>query len=134
MNQKSTNNGLAILRIVTGLLVMYHGLEIFNSETMNSYLQWEKIKVLPFPVVMTYLGKGIELIGGIGLAIGLFTRISALLITLDMLFICFYIGSGKFYYEDQHPFLFANLAMVYFFAGPIRYAFDKIIFKNKSNE
>ena len=122
--QSWQRNGLAVIRIITGLLIIYHGVEIFQSDIMNMYLGWEVIKALPYPVLMTYFGKGIELVTGIFITLGLFTRIAALLLTLNMLFICFYVGSGKFYYEDQHPFIFAMLAMVFFFTGSVKFGLD----------
>jgi putative oxidoreductase len=127
-------NGIAGIRIITGLLLAYHGLELFDAKIMETYLGWDKIKVLPFPEFLTYVGKAIELAGGLLLAIGLFTRIASLLIIFDMLFICFYIGNGKFYYEDQHSFLFALLAIVFFFAGSVKFGLDNHFFKGKDDE
>lgn len=123
-----TTTGLAVLRIVTGLLMAYHGLEVFNESKMQEYTTWEVVKKLPSPLLQVYIGKGLELVTGILLAAGLFTRIAALLMALNMLFICFYIGSGKFYYEDQHPFIFALLALVFFFTGPVAFSFDNLLF------
>jgi putative oxidoreductase len=114
----SPATGLAVLRIITGLLMAYHGLEIFNRQVMEGYTTWEAIRKLPAPVFMVYTGKAIELVTGILLTLGLYTRIATLLMAANMLFVCFYIGKGRFYYEDQHPFLFAMLALVFFFAGP----------------
>lgn len=122
MNWKE--NGLFVLRVITGLMMFYHGLEVFKPDTMNSYQEWEVIKNLPFPVLLTYSGKVIELVTGIFIALGLFTRISAVIMAGNMLFICFYIGNGKFWYEDQHAFLFAVLAMVFFFTGSVKYGLD----------
>lgn len=131
---KSTwnENGLAFIRVLTGLLMIYHGIEIFNPEIINMYLGWEAIKALPFPVVLTYTGKSIELITGICFVLGLFTRTAALLMAFNMSFICFYVGSGKFYYDDQHPFLFVLLALVFFFTGAVKFGLDKKFFKDQS--
>lgn len=118
-------NGLAVIRILTGLLMMYHGWEIFKPETLAEYQKWDVVKSLPAPVFMVYLGKGIELVTGFCFVIGFFTRISALLMAANMLFICFKIGNGKFYYEDQLPFLFAVLAFVFFFTGAVKWGIDK---------
>lgn len=125
------DNGLFVIRVLTGLMIFYHGLEVFKPDTMNSYQEWEVIKNLPFPVLLTYTGKIIELLTGICIALGLFTRIATLLMAGNMLFICFYIGSGKFWYEDQHAFLFAVLAMVFFFCGSVKYGLDDYFFKSK---
>jgi len=125
------NNGLAVLRIITGLLMAYHGLEIFDREKMLPYLEWDSIKSLPAPETALYIGKGIELITGLCFVLGLFTRIAALFIAIDMLFICFKIGGGKFYYQDQHPFLFAMIALIFFFTGPVKWSLDTRLFNNR---
>jgi putative oxidoreductase len=123
--------GLASIRIIVGLLMAYHGIEIFDRTTMQPYLEWEVIKALPAPGLMVYMGKGIELVTGISFILGLFTRVAALLMTADMLFICFYVGSGRFYYQDQHPFLFALVAFVFFFTGPVKWSLDERFFGEK---
>ncbi len=46
-----------------------------------------------------------------------------------MLFFCFFIGNGRFYYEEQHPFLFAVLVIIFIFTGPIKWALDFRFFK-----
>ncbi len=125
------DNGLFVIRVLTGLMMFYHGLEVFKPDTMNSYQEWEVIKKLPFPVLLTYLGKVAELVTGIFIALGLYTRIAALIMAGNMLFICFYVGKGRFWYEDQHAFLFAVLAMVFFFAGSVKYGFDDYLSKSE---
>ena len=126
------NNGLAILRIVTGLLMAYHGQEIFDSNKMAEYAKWDVVKTLPAPLLMVYIGKSLEFFSGMLLTLGLFTRPAALFMALNMLFICFRIGNGKFYYEDQHSFIFAMLALVFFFTGPVKWSIDQLIFKQKN--
>jgi len=125
------NKGLNVLRIVTGLLMTYHGLEIFDRSKMLPYMDWEVIKSLPSPETMLYIGKGLELFSGICFVLGFLTRIAALIMALDMLFICFKIGEGRFYYQDQHPFLFAMIALVFFFTGPVKWALDKVLFEKR---
>jgi putative oxidoreductase len=126
------NTGLVIIRIITGLLMAYHGFEVFDRGKMNEYAGWDVIKVMPAPLLMVYLGKGLELASGICLTLGLLTRPAALFMAANMLFICFKVGNGRFYYEDQHPFIFAMLAMVFFFTGPIKWSIDQLIFKSKN--
>lgn len=122
-------NGMAIVRIVVGLLMAYHGLEVFDKTLIQEYLKWEVIQALPFPTFMVYLGKGLEFITGVCFILGIFTRIAAILMAANLLFICFVVGQGRFYYEDQHPFLFALLAIVFFFTGPVRWSLDQRFFR-----
>ena len=109
----------------------FHGWEVFDAGKMAEYSKWEVLKGLPAPVLMVYLGKGLELVTGNLFVLGLFTRIAAVLMAITMLFICFKVGNGKFYYEDQHPFLFAMLALVFFFTGTVKWGLDQWIFKSK---
>jgi putative oxidoreductase len=122
MNQHSGNTqlnsiGTAIIRIITGLFMVYHGFEIFDAKLMNDYAQWDMFKDLPMGLVLVYLGKGAEFVAGILLTLGLFTKLASIIIAVTMLSITFFVGHGKFWYEDQHPFLFVLLALVFFFNG-----------------
>lgn len=125
---------IGIIRVITGALVTYHGLELFDQSIIDKYLSWEKIQKLPAPVFMVYLGKIMELFAGLGLVFGFLTRAASLSLTVVMLFICFYVGKGIFYYDDQHPFLFALMGMLFFYNGPGKWSLDKLFFKSEMNE
>ena len=125
------HTGLGIIRILVGALMTYHGLEVFNEDIMDGYVTRLSNLHFPAPVIMAYVGKGSEFIGGVFLTLGLLTRLAIIPLIATMAIICFGMGSGKFWYEDQHPFLFILLCLVFFFCGPGRYSLDKIIFKNK---
>jgi putative oxidoreductase len=120
--------GLGVLRILTGVLVAYHGLEVFDAAKMREYATWDVFKSLPSPLLLVYIGKGLELVTGFFLALGFLTRIAALLMAVTMLVICFRVGQGRFYYEDQHPFLFALLALVFVFTGSGPFSIDRLLF------
>jgi putative oxidoreductase len=118
--------GLTVLRIIIGLLMFYHGIEVFNAQLIESYSKWDSIKALPFPpLLMAYLGKGAEFISGLLLTLGLMTRLASFIMAGTMLFICFMIGQGRFWYEDQHPFVFALFAILFFFTGAGKFSFDE---------
>jgi putative oxidoreductase len=119
------DTALALLRLTTGTLMAYHGLEALDAAKMAEYATWDVIKNLPAGGFMVALGKWIELIAGIGLAAGLFTRLSAISIAAVMAFITFKVGGGRFWYEDQHPFLFVLLALVWFFIGGGPWSMDR---------
>jgi putative oxidoreductase len=127
--QKRIARGMAVIRILTGLLMVYHGLEVFSKETMEMYQGWDKVKALPFGSFMVYAGKAGELITGILLTLGLFTRWASLVMAAIMFFVSFFIGSGKFWYEDQHPFLFGMMALVFAIFGSGAWAIDNKIQK-----
>jgi len=122
--------GLAIIRMITGAFLIYHGWEVFDSLTMKGYLDWDQFNGATGKLLV-YLGKSAELLGGLLLFMGLLTRIAALLIAGTLLYISFFVGHGKVWYEDQHPFLFVLLAMLFFFTGPGSWSLDKRIFRSE---
>ncbi|MEO5583252.1 MAG: DoxX family protein [Saprospiraceae bacterium] len=123
---------LAVFRIIIGIFLIYHGREVFDRARIEEYSKWDVIQKMSYPLFMSYLGKGMELITGIFIALGLLTRLASLSMAITMLFITFKIGLGKFYEEDQHPFLFALIGIVFFFIGPVKWSIDQLIFGAKS--
>lgn len=123
---------LATVRIITGLLMIYHGWEAFDDDKMKVYFGWDVFQKLPAPVLMIFIGKIIELVAGILLTVGFLTRIGALLLISVMIYITFFIGHGKFWYEDQHPFLFILLSVIFLFYGGGRFSLDHFFFSSKS--
>ena len=118
-------SGLAFIRIIVGLLMVYHGLEGFDAGKRKDYAQWDFFKKFSSPAFVVYIGKSAELVAGILLTIGLFTRLASLVLIATMLYIAFYVGSGKIWYEDQHPFLFVLLGLVFFFSGSGKWSVDE---------
>ncbi len=116
---------LAVVRIVLGLLVIYHGQEVFNPQLMNEYAGWAPFQG-PAGKVMVYVGKSTELLAGVSLFLGAFTRAGALLLIGALTYITFFVGQGRFWYEDQHPFMFVLLGVIYFFYGPGSWSVDRL--------
>jgi len=125
--------GLTLVRLAVGAFLIYHGWEIFSESKINGYLQWDQFKNSNGKL-MVYSGKAAELIAGILFVLGLFTRIACLLIIGVMCYIAFFLGKGIIWHDNQHPFLFVLLAMVFFFTGPGNYSLDKMIFKKSRKE
>ena len=84
---------------------------------------------LPAPGPTAVFVSSIELVGGILLAAGLFSRIASLGIVVDMLMayltadrealLSFFSDPGKFYVADPYTFLFAGLIVLIFGPGKI---------------
>ena len=108
-------------------MMVYHGWEIFDKELMKGYTTWDSFKGFSFTAFMHYLGKGSELVAGILLALGLFTRLACIITVGTFIYITFFVGHGKFWYEDQHPFMFVLIALVFFFTGPGKWSLDNLI-------
>jgi putative oxidoreductase len=122
------NEGLFLVRVVFSFFLIYHGYEVFDEKLMKGYTEWDAFKSSPW---LPYLGKAIELLAGILLLFGFLTRLSCLVTIATFGFITFFVGNGKFWYEDQHPFMFVLLALVFIFTGPGALALDNSIFKRK---
>lgn len=118
---------LAAMRIIVGLLMVYHGVELFDPEIIRRYLEWEVFKNQSGKVLV-YTGKTFELISGLLFVLGLFTRVGGLLAIVTFSFITFFVGHGKFWYEDQHPFLFVLFGTLFFFTGPGTWSLDGKLF------
>jgi len=122
--------GIAIVRIITGALLIYHGWELFDVVKMKEYSSWFVERQYTNPAAWAYAGKFAELISGIGFVLGFFTRLASLASIAAFCGIIFILGDkGKIFESDQHPFLFILLAIVFFFTGPGVYSLDNLIFK-----
>lgn len=127
MLQKSTDTAIAIVRIVVGIFMIIHGVEVFDPEKMKGYFDFFKSS----GEFLAYGGKSLELVAGILLTLGLFTRVGAVITAAAMTFITFGIGHGRFYMEDQHPFMFVLIAFILFFDGGKKWSLDNVLFKRK---
>ena len=121
---------IAVVRIITGVFLIYHGWEIFDTAAMNKYLEWDMFNN-PSGKAMIYAGKAAELVAGILLFIGLFTRIAAILVIGTLGYITFFVGDGNIFEGAQHPFFFVLLGLLFFFTGPGTLSADNILFKKK---
>ena len=120
--------GITIIRILTGLFMVYHGFEIFDGHLMLDYAKRLTDLHFPNPPLMAYLGKGAELVSGVCITLGLFTRLAVWPLIFTMLGISFGMGHGNIFYEDQHPFLFVMIGLFFFFNGPGKYSLDQYFY------
>jgi putative oxidoreductase len=127
------SKALAVIRIIVGLLMVYHGQEIFNNELMQGYLKWDVFQNKA-ATLMVYAGKSSELIAGLLLTLGLITRVGGVMLTGTMLYITFFVGHGRFWYEDQHPFMFVLFGVLFTFLGPGAWSLDQLLWKTKGND
>ena len=126
------NYGIALVRIITGILLVWHGWETFDGEKMNMYTGWFVERQYSNAAVYAYAGKIAELLAGLGFVLGLFTRLAAVAAIAAFIGVIFLLGDkGKIFQGDQHPFLFILLAFVFFFTGPGSLSADHLLFKKR---
>ncbi len=118
------------MRIIVGALLIYHGIEVFSPEIMKGYLDWDMFKGSSGKLKV-YVGKSSEFIAGILLFLGLLTRPCAILIIGTFSYITFFVGQGRFWYQEQHPFMFVLFGLLFLFTGPGAWSVDEILFKKK---
>ena len=124
--------GYSFLRMFVGVTLIYHGVEVFNAGQIEGYGKWLNDLHFPVPLAAAYLGKGSEFVGGILLALGLLTRPTCIVLTLTFIGIAFFMGHGKILTEDQHPFLYVILSLIYLFNGPGKLSLDNYLLTKKS--
>jgi putative oxidoreductase len=126
------NYGIALVRIITGILLLYHGWETFDGTKMETYAGWFTERGYNNPAAWAYAGKIAELTAGAGFLLGLFTRLTSLAAIAAFTGIIFILGDkGRILQGDQHPFLFILLALVFIFTGPGALAIDNLLFKKR---
>ena len=108
--------------------MIYHGKEVFDSKLMDEYATWD-IFSHSFGKFLVYLGKSSELVAGISIFLGLHTRVGSTILMGTMLYITFFVGQGRFWYEEQHPFMFVMMGLVFFFYGSGTWSVDEQIVK-----
>jgi uncharacterized membrane protein YphA (DoxX/SURF4 family) len=125
-------NGYSVIRIFLGITLIYHGKEVFDAKLMGDYGKWLTDLHFPAPAMMAYLGKGSEFVGGALLALGLFTRAASVFLCVTFLSIAFFMGHGKIFMEDQHPFMYVLFCLIFIFSGAGNISFDSYFWKEKN--
>jgi putative oxidoreductase len=122
-----SEKGIAIVRVVVGVLLIIHGTQVFYTNEMNDYGPWLTDLGVPFPLMSAYAGKIVELMGGLCLVTGMFLRIACVMLMATFLFISIVMGDGKILTDAQHPFIFFLFSMLFLFCGDSGYSIRKFL-------
>jgi len=123
-----SNYGIDVIRILSGLIILSFGLEIFNIEKMNGYTEWTTDVGIPFSDILVHIGKVSELIGGLCLTIGLWTRLASIPLIFTMFVITFIMLDGSI---KTGSFYLLMIFVIYFFIGSGRLSLDYLLSKKK---
>jgi putative oxidoreductase len=121
----------AIMRFATGAVLVPHGVNKILNTPIAKFAPNIAAKGLPLPEALAYLTYFAESVAAVCLAIGLFTRIAAAMIGIEMIVIVilFQWQFGYFWTNRGYEFalLWALLCIAIFFKGGGRYSVDHLI-------
>jgi putative oxidoreductase len=117
--------GLLVLRAGSGLMMATHGYAKIFGGGMDGFTKGVSEMGFPAPGVFAWMAALSELVGGICLALGLGTRISAVLIGGTMVVAAFVAHAGDPFAKKEMALLY--LAIMVFFAlyGGGKWAVDR---------
>ncbi len=121
---------LAANRILSGGIICSFGLEIFDAENMEGYGQWLKDLGMPMPILMAYIGKVAELLGGVCLVLGFYTRLAAIPLVITMIVITFIMSDGSI---RTGSFYLLVIFTIYLSLGSGRLSVDHLLHKRGDN-
>jgi len=129
--QKGSPYAYAFMRFATGAVLVPHGIQKILTVPIAKFAPNIAAKGLPFPEALAYLTYFAESVAATCLAIGLFTRIAAAVVGIEMLVIVFlfqwpfgYFWTARGY---EYALLWALLCIAIFFKGGGRYSIDRMI-------
>ena len=109
--------GLDIIRVFSGGIILWFGMEIFDEEQMMGYTEWLTKVDMPAAQTMAYIGKISELVFGIFLLLGFLTRVSAIPLIATMFVVNFIMLDGDLW--SQSFYLLMIFAVFLFVGGGI---------------
>lgn len=127
---RTADLGLLLLRVFAGLaLALAHGMG--KMPPSGGFVTRVGELGFPAPVVFAWLAGLAEFGGGLLLALGFFTRASALFIAGNFLLITVVAHAGDSFGDREKPALFLAIALLYLLAGPGRYSLDYRFFERR---
>jgi putative oxidoreductase len=132
------HTGLLILRIVVGLTFALHGWQKFNEFTIaGTQASFEGMGV-PLANIAAPAAATLELVGGIGLMLGVLTRLFAALLFIDMLGALFivHLPNGFFVTNGgiELVLVLAAACPAFVLAGAGRYSVDHKLFGGRHSK
>ena len=119
------------IRFATGAVLLPHGVQKVFYAPLSRYVEAISAKGLPFPEVLAALTFATEFGAAICLSLGLFTRLAAGMICVEMLVIMTtFIGSKGYLWTQggiEYALLLFLLCFAMFFHGGGRYSIDRFL-------
>jgi putative oxidoreductase len=123
--------GIALLRVVTGIIFLMHGQQKLFEFGIGGVTGMMTGLGVPAPGLMAIILTLVEFVGGIALILGAFTRIAALLVTIDVLTAMFLVHLPNGFFATsggiELVLLLATVAITLILTGPGALALDTIL-------
>ncbi|MGH6977486.1 MAG: DoxX family protein [Stellaceae bacterium] len=123
----------SFMRFATGAVLVPHGIQKILFKSIDQYAGFIGHAGLPVPTALAYLTFFAESICAIALAIGLFTRLAALIVWIEMtvIIVVFQWQYGYFWTDRgfEYALLWWLLCLAIFFRGGGRYSVDRLLGK-----
>ncbi len=129
MEYMKADIGMLILRVSAGLFMATHGFGKIFGGRMEGFASGVEDMGFPLPVVFAWAAALSELVGGVFVALGLFTRISAFFVACTM-FVAGFIRHGADPFSDKEmALLYLAINLFFLLAGGGRWTVDALIRK-----
>ncbi len=131
-NPRLLNLSLLLLRCAAGIILFGVGaskvMGWFGGQGIAVTVQ--NFSKMGFPALLTYMSSYTEFIGGFLFIIGLFTRPTAIAVTINMFMATKTMWPHGFLFNGAaYPFMVLVSAIIIFLVGPMHYSIDSILFK-----
>jgi putative oxidoreductase len=126
--------GLALLRIILGIVFFAHGYLKFFKMGMDGVVGFFTSLGIPAPEVAAWGVTMLEMVGGLALILGLFTPVLGVLFAIEMAGVIYFAKRGEGFfapkgYEFELTLLVASLALA--LTGPGAAALGNLIGRNR---
>jgi putative oxidoreductase len=120
------NIGSLVLRVFMGCAFIWHGHgKLFGG--MGEFAGHVRAMHLPLATPLAYAAAVTEVFGGLFLAVGLFTRISAALIATEMVVTAFVVHRSGGFAGKELDLLYLVCAVMFVIEGGKTYSVDRLI-------
>lgn len=120
--------GIALLRVVTGIIFLMHGQQKLFEFGIGGVTGMLTGLGFPAPGFMAIVLTLVEVVGGIALIVGAFTRIAAILVAIDVLVAFFLVHLPNGFFVSNGGFelvlILATAGVTLFLTGPGAMALD----------